>query len=55
MERKSSSLDSEDSTVSRVDTELTASRAVLRDFGSEYCTLRWDIRSMANTYGRYLI
>ena len=49
VERKSSSLDSEDSTVSRVDTELTASRAVLRDFGSEYCTLRWDIRSMANT------
>ena len=52
---KRCSLESVDSTERRVDTELTASRAVLNDFGSEYCTLRWEIRSIANTWGKFKI
>ena len=48
--RMSSSLEAEERTESSVDTELTASRAVLSDFGSEYWTLSWEIRSIANTW-----
>ena len=45
-----SSLESASRTVSKVEMELTASLAVLRDLGTGYSRLRWEIRSIANIW-----